>query len=208
MQTRFDYLQASFFSFLIHAILFLYLIGFFYTEKQIRPILSKAVSVNIIVDEINSKKIDPEVIEIPQAKKQEVISSSTDNKLDFEQPSEQAYINDLQSLIKQESDIADLSELEKNIAHYSFLMIKLIEDAWIKPKNIQDGLKCDIKIKTNVQGRIVSINLIKSSGNIRFDNSALQAVKRVETFSFFKELNKDIYDDIFKNITISFNPSK
>ena len=94
------------------------------------------------------------------------------------------------------------------MAHYSFLMIKLIEDAWIKPKNIQDGLKCDIKIKTNVQGRIVSINLIKSSGNIRFDNSALQAVKRVETFSFFKELNKDIYDDIFKNITISFNPSK
>ena len=54
----------------------------------------------------------------------------------------------------------------------------------------------------------VSINLIKSSGNIRFDNSALQAVKRVETFSFFKELNKDIYDDIFKNISISFNPSK
>ena len=86
-------------------------------------------------------------------------------------------------------------------------MIKLIEDAWIKPKNIQEGLVCDIKIKTNAQGRVINIILTKSSGNIRFDNSALQAVKRVETFSFYREISRDIYEDYFKNITISFNPT-
>ena len=58
MQTRVNYLQASFFSFLIHAGLFLYLIGFFYSEKQLRPILSKAVNVNIIVEDAPAKKIE------------------------------------------------------------------------------------------------------------------------------------------------------
>ena len=56
MQTRVNYLQASFFSFLIHAALFLYLIGFFYSDKQLRPILSKPVNVSIIVEEISAKK--------------------------------------------------------------------------------------------------------------------------------------------------------
>ena len=55
MQTRENYIQASFFSFLIHAIIFLYLVGFFYSEKQLRPILSQAVNVNIIVDTASEK---------------------------------------------------------------------------------------------------------------------------------------------------------
>ena len=47
-----------------------------------------------------------------------------------------------------------------------------------------------------------------SSGNIRFDNSALQAVRRVETFNFFNALSsKDLYEKEFKIIAISFNPS-
>ena len=87
------------------------------------------------------------------------------------------------------------------------LIINLIEAAWIKPKNIQENLICDIKIKTNSRGRIVDISLINSSGNIRFDNSALQAVRRVETFAFFNEITKKTYEDVFKNIVISFNPS-
>ena len=97
--------------------------------------------------------------------------------------------------------------LENEINKYSNLIINLIEAAWIKPKNIQENLICDIKIKTNSRGRIVDISLINSSGNIRFDNSALQAVRRVETFAFFNEITKKTYEDVFKNIVISFNPS-
>lgn len=102
----------------------------------------------------------------------------------------------------------DSNQLENEINQYSSLIINLIESAWIKPKNIQENLICDIKIKINSRGRIINISLIQSSGNIRFDNSALQAVKRVETFSFFNEIKKETYEDVFKNIVISFNPSK
>jgi len=210
MQTRVNYLQASFFSFLIHAALFLYLIGFFYSDKQLRPILSKPVNVSIIVEEISAKKTKELKTLKPNLEKVKptLASINSNNISDVPKISSQGSITNLQDLINQESEFLDTSLLENEINQFSILIINLIEAAWIKPKNIQDNLICDIKIKTNSQGRIVDISLINSSGNIRFDNSALQAVKRVERFSFFNEITKKTYEDVFKNIVISFNPSR
>lgn len=210
MQTRVNYLQASFLSFLIHACLFLYLVGFFYSDKQVRPILSKAVNVNIIVEDIPAKKIEELAKTMPLLKEVKTITEKTNLVKDItEVPkiSSQGSIMNLQDLLNQESQVLDSNILENDINKYSSLIINLIEAAWIKPKNIQNNLICDIKIKINPRGRIVDISLINSSGNIRFDNSALQAVRRVETFSFFNEITKKTYEDVFKNIVISFNPS-
>ena len=209
MQTRVNYLQASFFSFLIHAGLFLYLIGFFYSEKQLRPILSKAVNVNIIVEDAPVKKKEelPKTQPLLEKTKTYTDTNINNNIIDVPKISSQGSIMNLQDLINQESHVLDSNMLENEINKYSNLIINLIEAAWIKPKNIQENLICDIKIKTNSRGRIVDISLINSSGNIRFDNSALQAVRRVETFAFFNEITKKTYEDVFKNIVISFNPS-
>ena len=211
MQTRVNYLQASFLSFLIHACLFLYLVGFFYSDKQVRPILSKAVNVNIIVEDIPAKKIEELVKTMPLLEEVKTITTEKTNLVknitEVSKISSQGSIMNLQDLINQESQVLDSNLLENDINKYSSLIINLIEAAWIKPKNIQNNLICDIKIKINPRGRIVDISLINSSGNIRFDNSALQAVRRVETFSFFNEITKKTYEDVFKNIVISFNPS-
>jgi colicin import membrane protein len=58
----------------------------------------------------------------------------------------------------------------------------------------------------NKNGRVINIDLIKSSGNIRFDNSAIKAISRVETFYFFTKIPFNIYQTSFKNIVITFNP--
>ena len=209
MQTRVNYLQAAFFSFLSHAGLFIYLIGFFYSEKQLRPILSKAVNVNIIVEDVPVKKIEelPKTQPLLEKTKTYTDNNINNNIIDVPKISSQGSIMNLQDLINQESQVLDSNMFENEINKYSNLIINLIEAAWIKPKNIQENLICDIKIKTNSRGRIVDISLINSSGNIRFDNSALQAVRRVETFAFFNEITKKTYEDVFKNIVISFNPS-
>ena len=73
--------------------------------------------------------------------------------------------------------------------------------------NIQDGLVCDLRLSINKNGRIVNVNLIRSSGNLRFDNSALKAVQRAETFSFFKDIPYSLYNTNFKSIVITFNPT-
>tara|TARA_B100000073_G_scaffold347250_1_gene360980 strand:+ start:986 stop:1249 length:264 start_codon:yes stop_codon:yes gene_type:complete len=87
------------------------------------------------------------------------------------------------------------------------MIIQALQSAWRKPINTQDGLVCDLRISLNSNGRVISVNLIKSSGNIRFDNSALKAVQRVETFGFFKDMSFNTYNKHFRNIVITFNPS-
>ena len=112
----------------------------------------------------------------------------------------------IDSLLSEEKASDDIYD-EEIIRFYNAIKLK-IESAWIKPRNIPSNLSCDLKITINPQGRVVGLNLLKSSGNIRFDNSAMQAVRRVETFSIFKEMEREIYEDTFKNIIFRFNPTK
>ena len=57
MQTKNNYLVASFFSFLIHASLILILLGYFHNEYTNRPVLSKPIEVSLIsIEETPVKK--------------------------------------------------------------------------------------------------------------------------------------------------------
>lgn len=205
MQIKTDYLVASFFSFLIHAIMILYLMDFFYAEKQYRPVLSKPVSVNLLFEDEIKKMIKTNSIKpIVKDKKIELIKSSiTDQKIQFTPVIQSTNIKDL---IKEDNLISKSSE-QNLIDQFSGMIIQFIQSAWIKPQNIQDGLICELRMSINKNGRIIDIDLIKSSGNIRFDNSAIIAVKRIETFNFFNQISYNLYQNNFRNVVITFNPS-
>ena len=201
------YLEASFISFLIHASIIFYLLGFFYYERIQRPILSKPINVNLIFQEeikketqklqvnknINKTKVVEE-IEIQQQANNNISFDSLITSLSVEE------------LLKEENNNTQASE-QNQVGIYSSLIIQTLQSAWRKPMNIPNGLVCDLRLTINKNGRVVNSNLIRSSGNIRFDNSALMAVSRVETFEFFNKIPINIYQANFRNIVITFNPS-
>ena len=202
------YLKASFVSFLIHAFIILYSLDFFYYESQPRSVLSKPINVNLVFkEEIQNKtKINQsqkKKVDIVEKSEKLILDDNVDNGLSFD-----SLINssNIQDLIKEDELISKESE-ENQIEMFSSLVIQSLQSAWRKPINIQDGLVCNLRLTINKNGRVLSANLIKSSGNIRFDNSALKAVQRVETFGFFNEIPLNIYSSNFKNIVITFNPS-
>ena len=201
------YLEASFISFLIHALIILYLLGFFYFESKQRSILSKPVQVNLlfqdsIVEEKKAKLIVDKVSNDSDPKTE--ILNNLDNKpISFDSLISSVSVKDL---IAEESILLEESE-QSQIEFFSSLIIQSLQSAWRKPINIQDGLVCDLRLTINKNGRIINSNLIKSSGNIRFDNSALNAIQRVETFNFFNNIPFSLYTSDFKNIVITFNPS-
>ncbi|MDA0754489.1 MAG: cell envelope integrity protein TolA [Proteobacteria bacterium] len=202
MQIKSDYFTASFISFVIHATIILYLTDFFYFEKQQRPILSKPVNVNLLFkDEAKTQIIKKEVI-AKQTSSSEALYQS-DNKIELTPVIPDINID---QLIQEEGMILQESE-DLLVSEFSALIIQAIQSAWIKPKNIQDGLICDLRMTINKNGRVIKIDLIKSSGNIRFDNSAIKAISRVETFSFFNKIPFSMYQNSFKNIVITFNPA-
>ena len=202
------YLEASFVSFIIHGIIILYLLGFFYFESQQSSVLSKPINVNLIFEQPNIKnnnKIQVKKIEKNVNESSQTIakSSKAEESISFDSLIESISPEDL----LKEDVLISLESEQNQIEIYSSLIIQTIQSAWRKPINIQDNLVCDLRISVNKNGRVINTNLIKSSGNIRFDNSALKAVERVETFNFFDRIPMNIYSSNFKNIVITFNPS-
>lgn len=202
------YLEASFISFVIHGMIILYLLGFFYFESQQRSVLSKPINVNLVFEEQVMQNNSNPIIqknEIQEIKSSEslVQNNIPEKSISFDSLIESVSFEDL----LREDDLISSESEQNQVEMYSSLIIQTIQSAWRKPINIQDGLVCDLRLTINQNGRVIKANLIRSSGNIRFDNSALKAVQRVETFNFFNKIPLSIYSSNFKNIVITFNPS-
>jgi len=199
------YLEASFISFVIHASIILYLLGFFYYESQQTSVLSKPIEVNLLFEEkIEAKKQVNQTFEPKEIKNDNLLNKIIPDKaISFDSLIPSVSLDDLIAEDKLISKESEQSQLDL----YSSFIIKSIQSAWRKPMNIQDGLVCDLRLSINKNGRITNVNLIRSSGNLRFDNSALKAVQRVETFSFFKEIPYSLYNSNFKSVVVTFNPT-
>jgi TonB family protein len=204
------YLQASLFSFCIHAVIFLYIYGSFNTESTQSLLVSKPLQIELKFDLPSQKitKINPASTKVDTSlqnqSSQDVIYSKTQDVT--KTPQGNALIeSNIANLLVEESEI-NADKEQQEVSMYAQRIISMIEDAWMKPRNIPDSLVANLRLKIRSSGRITDVDLIKSSGNIRFDNSALQAVRRVETFNFFSSIPKTIYEKEFQVIAISFNP--
>ena len=210
MTANLRYLNASFFSFCFHAAIFLYLYGTFNSNSSQNLLISKPLQVELKFEsEIKSAKqetVNPKSLDSRQMQKQATQAAaleSSELKLAIE---ESMLYSNLSDLLEQEESIS-LSQEQEQIFFYSQKIINTIENAWMKPRNIPEGLVANLRLHILSTGRISKVYLIKSSGNIRFDNSALQAVRRVETLNFFNEIPSSLYKKEFKKIAVSFKPS-
>ena len=210
MRANLRYLNASFFSFCFHAIIFLYLYGTFNSHSSQNLLISKPLQVELKFEsEIKSAKqetVNPkslESLQVQQKVTQAVALESSELKPVIQ---ESILYSNLSDLLEQEESII-LSQEQEQIFFYSQKIIKTIENAWMKPRNIPEGLVANLRLNIQSTGRISKVYLIKSSGNIRFDNSALQAVRRVETLNFFNEIPSSLYKKEFQKIAVSFKPS-
>ena len=210
MTANLRYLNASFFSFCFHAAIFLYLYGTFNSNSSQNLLISKPLQVELKFEsEIKSAKqetMNPKSLDSRQMQKQVTQAAaleSSELKLAIE---ESMLYSNLSGLLEQEESII-LSQEQEQIFFYSQKIINTIENAWMKPRNIPEGLVANLRLHIQSTGRISKVYLTKSSGNIRFDNSALQAVRRVETLNFFNEIPSSLYKKEFKKIAVSFKPS-
>jgi len=211
MIANYRYLQASLFSFCIHAAIFIYIYGTFDANTSKTLLISKPLQVELKFELPSSdlKKQLPISSNINITPSNQVSEDIVYSKVEDEvkaQKNSQIIEKTIANLLSEESEI-EMNNEQQEISMYAQKIISTIENAWMKPRNIPEGLVANLRLRIRSSGRITSAELLKSSGNIRFDNSALQAVRRVETFYFFDSISKSLYDKEFKVIAISFNPS-
>ena len=211
MIANYRYLHASLFSFCIHAAIFLYIYGTFDGNTSQKILISKPLQIEIKFDlpSQKTKEIAPPSTKamnsIQKQPTEDIIYSKTQTITESFQ--DRALIeSSITNLLTEEAEVA-VSKEQQEIAMYAQRIISKIEDAWMKPRNIPENLVANLRLKIRPSGRIIGVDLIKSSGNIRFDNSVLQAVRRVEVFNFFNSIPKTLFEKEFQVISISFNPS-
>ena len=209
MTANLRYLNASFFSFCFHAGIFLYLYGTFHSNSSQTLLISKPLQVDLrFASELESVKqeiVSSKPLDNPQLQKKVIQTTPLESSESILTIEETMLYSNLEDLLEQEKNIT-LSYEQEQIVFFSQKIISTIENAWMKPRNIPEGLVANLRLHVLSTGRISKVDLIKSSGNIRFDNSALQAVRRVETLNFFKEIPASLYNKNFKKIAVSFKP--
>ena len=139
------------------------------------------------VTKISDKpKLETEKIELES--KKDLLSEI--QQLENLKINDQAYINNI-----------SLGEIEK----FSSIIKKQVVDNWNKPKGVGQNLKTEIEIDMVPTGEILSYRILKGSGNEAFDESAMKAISRVNTFDGLV-MQPKLFDDHFRKFILIFSP--
>ena len=94
-------------------------------------------------------------------------------------------------------------ELNKNLKTINLIQAKFI-NLWNKPSVLNENIQASIKLTLSPSGEILSSSLISSSGNKKFDESALKAVSKVNFLTELSEIKRTDFEKYFREITLVF----
>ena len=95
---------------------------------------------------------------------------------------------------------------QQQVAQYSALIKSLASQYWNRPPSARNNMVAEVRISLSPFGDLLDITLVQSSGNEPFDRSVMQAIRNAAPFSEFRNLDRRIFDDYFRRITIRFRP--
>lgn len=202
MKARIRYLNAALVTFLMHGSIITYL---FYSAalSPSYELITKPVMVKLSFDIPQNKQLNT------SAPVNKTNTQTIKSKPIVTAPSriqaQEITRTSINELINQERDFLEVESASIQ-QKYASMVILMIENAWIKPRNIPKDLSAGLRLIVNKSGRILQSELVRSSGNLRFDNSALQAVSRTDSFYFYDEIPDEIYKESFRIINLKFNP--
>lgn len=149
-----------------------------------------------------SKKIVPKKKNIKSKKE-----PKKENKKEIEQEvkSEPAPINFDDELALEDEILAAESDTE--IANsYIAMIMALVEQEWSRPPSARNGMEVELMVQLVPTGELVNVSVTKSSGNIAFDNSAVNAINKVGSFPQLQGMPNSVFEQYFRRFKFKFKP--
>ena len=109
---------------------------------------------------------------------------------------------------KEEAELAVLNALasEKAAANVLDAMTTRITRAWRRPVAFKGGLEVYLRMSLASNGELVDVRIVKTSGDVLFDRSALTAVQRAAPFNEVKQFDAATFEEKFRSLTVKFRP--
>jgi colicin import membrane protein len=113
----------------------------------------------------------------------------------------QAMANEEQE--QQEQDAVTASEMA---ASYASLIQQTVVNYWSRPPSARNGMEVLLALQLIPTGEIVSVTVVRSSGNTAFDRSAINAVEKAERFPELRNLPSREFEKTFRRFRLLFRP--
>jgi colicin import membrane protein len=110
-----------------------------------------------------------------------------------------------QALAQEEAQLADQSSAVAAQSYMNAIAQQVVEK-WSRPPSSRNGMQCSLLIRLVPTGRVVSVDVLKGSGNAAFDLSAVQAVKSVEQFDVVKDMPPEVFERHYREFEFNFIP--
>lgn len=111
--------------------------------------------------------------------------------------------DELASVDAQEQATATADEMS---ASFVSLIQRTVVNYWSRPPSARNGMECELSIQLIPTGEVVSVTLIRSSGNPAFDSSAMNAVQKAGAFPELQKLPSREFEKNFRRLTLIFKP--
>ncbi len=110
------------------------------------------------------------------------------------------------ALLKQQAAAAQAKIVaNKKLVISSTQAIQLkVNNSWIKPISATKGMKCTIRVKLLPSGDVMETKIVSSSGDMIFDRSAENAVRKASPLPVPKD--RGLFAEKFRSFTFVFKP--
>ena len=89
---------------------------------------------------------------------------------------------------------------------YASIIRQRVEENWSRPLSARKSMEAELSIVLIPTGEVIDVIVTKSSGNSAFDQSAVQAVKKVGQFEALKTMPSRLFEKEFRKFKLVFKP--
>jgi len=95
---------------------------------------------------------------------------------------------------------------EELAASYAALIQRTVVNYWNRPPSARNDMEALLRVQLVPTGEVVSVAVVKSSGNMAFDRSAVNAVERAGRFPELQNLPPRQFEKAFRQFSLLFRP--
>ena len=147
--------------------------------------------------EAKPKKAPPKVVEKVEPKPEPRLTAAELAAIARSELSQAMVEEDQQQAAMSSDDIA---------ASYAALIQQTVVNYWSRPPSARNGMEVLLALQLIPTGEVVSVTVVKSSGNSAFDRSAVNAVQKAEQFPELKNLPSREFEKTFRRFRLLFRP--
>jgi TolA protein len=113
---------------------------------------------------------------------------------------------DLSRAMAEDEQVQATATAEEMAASFAALIQQTVINYWSRPPSARNGMEALLAIQLIPTGEVVSVTVLKSSGNTAFDRSAVNAVEKAGSFPELQSLPSREFEKTFRRFRLLFRP--